>query len=167
MQFHAILYGISKDVYEERIQKLLTLVELWDRKDSFVKTFSGGMKRRLEIARGLLHHPKVLFLDEPTIGLDPQTRNLMWNYIYNLNKEENVTIFFTTHHMEEVQKMAQKIAIIDHGKIIAHGTPDEIRKNAGTEDLEEAFIKITGREVREDKSDFSKQMMRNSSRMMR
>ncbi|MCC2630628.1 MAG: transporter, ATP-binding protein [Candidatus Paceibacter sp.] len=167
LQFHAILYGLKKEVYSERIEKLLNLVELFDRKDSFVKTFSGGMKRRLEIARGLLHHPKVLFLDEPTIGLDPQTRNHMWNYIYDLNKAEQVTIFFTTHHMEEVQKMAQKIAIIDHGKIIAHGTPDEIRTKAGTQDLEEAFIKLTGHEIREEKGDFSKQMMRNSNRMMR
>mgnify|MGYP001561191136 FL=1 len=99
MQFHAILYGLSKEIYQKRIIDLLKLVELWERKDSFVKTFSGGMKRRLEIARGLLHHPKVLFLDEPTIGLDPQTRNHIWTYINNLNKEENVTIFFTTHHM--------------------------------------------------------------------
>jgi ABC-2 type transport system ATP-binding protein len=160
LQFHAVLYGLTKDVYASRIEKLLELVELKDRKNSFVKTFSGGMKRRLEIARGLLHHPKVLFLDEPTIGLDPQTRNLMWNYIYNLNKEENVTIFFTTHHMEEVQKMAQKIAIIDHGKIIEQGTPDEIRKKTGTNDLEEAFIKLTGSKIREETSNFSKSTMR-------
>jgi len=165
LQFHAILYGLPKEVYTERIEKLLSLVELKDRRDSYVKTFSGGMKRRLEIARGLLHHPKVLFLDEPTIGLDPQTRNLMWNYIYNLNKEEHVTIFFTTHHMEEVQRMAQKIAIIDHGKIIAHGTLDEIRTQAGTKDLEEAFIKLTGKEIRDEKSNFSKSTLRGFSKM--
>ena len=165
LQFHAILYGLAKNIYIDRNKKLLELVELWDRKDSFVKTFSGGMKRRLEIARGLLHHPKVLFLDEPTIGLDPQTRNLMWNYIHNLNTQEQVTIFFTTHHMEEVQKMAQKIAIIDHGKIIEVGTPDEIRKKAGTEDLEEAFIKLTGKEIRDEKSNFSKGSLRGFSKM--
>ncbi len=167
LQFHAILYGLSKKVYAGRIEKLLDLVELKDRKDTFVKFFSGGMKRRLEIARGLLHHPKVLFLDEPTIGLDPQTRNHIWNYIYNLNKEEQVTIFFTTHHMEEVQKMAQRIVIIDNGKIIEQGTPDEIRAKAGTEDLEEAFIKLTGKEIREEKGDVSKNIMRTSNRMMR
>lgn len=165
MQFHAILYGLTKEQYGERIEKLLDLVELSDKKDNYIKTFSGGMKRRLEIARGLLHHPKVLFLDEPTIGLDPQTRNHIWNYIYNLNKEEKVTIFFTTHHMEEVQKMAQKIAIIDHGKIIEYGTPDQIRTKAGTQDLEEAFIKLTGREIRDEKSNFSKGTLRGFSRM--
>jgi ABC-2 type transport system ATP-binding protein len=165
LQFHAVLYGIPKSIYADRIEKLLNLVELMDRKDSYVKTFSGGMKRRLEIARGLLHHPKVLFLDEPTIGLDPQTRNHLWNYIYNLNKEENVTIFFTTHHMEEVQRMAQKIAIIDHGKLIESGTPDEIRTKAGTKDLEEAFIKLTGKQIREEKSDFSKGTLRGMAKM--
>lgn len=167
MQFHAILYGLNKKQYTERIEKLLALVELTDKKDLFVKNFSGGMKRRLEIARGLLHHPKVLFLDEPTIGLDPQTRNHIWNYIYNLNKEEKVTIFFTTHHMEEVEKMAQKIAIIDHGKIIEYGTPDEIRRKGNSQSLEEAFINLTGKEIREEKGDVSKNIMRTSNRMMR
>ncbi|MBA3550956.1 ATP-binding cassette domain-containing protein [Patescibacteria group bacterium] len=160
MQFHAILYGLSKSIYTERIPQLLKLVELTDRKDSYVKSFSGGMKRRLEIARGLLHHPKVLFLDEPTIGLDPQTRNHIWSYIKNLNGQEKVTIFFTTLHMEEVERYAEKIAIIDHGKIIETGTPDEIRKKAGTANIEDAFIKLTGKEIRADKSDFSKSTMR-------
>lgn len=167
MQFHAILYGLPKSVYAERIEKLLGLVELTDRKDAYVKNFSGGMKRRLEIARGLLHHPKVLFLDEPTIGLDPQTRNHIWNYIYNLNKEEKVTIFFTTHHMEEVERMAQKIAIIDHGKLIEYGTPDEIRAKGGSQSLEEAFIKLTGKKIREEAGNASKNLMRISNKMMR
>ncbi len=167
MKFHAILYGLTKAEYTDRIGKLLELVELGDRKDSFVKSFSGGMKRRLEIARGLLHHPKVLFLDEPTIGLDPQTRNHIWAYIKKLNQEEKVTIFFTTHHMEEVERMASRIAIIDHGKIIEQGTPDEIRAKAGTESLEDAFITLTGKQIREESGDFSKSMMRNSARMMR
>ncbi len=160
MQFHAILYGLKKEVYADRITKLLELVELKDRKDSYVKTFSGGMKRRLEIARGLLHHPKVLFLDEPTIGLDPQTRNHIWNYIKNLNKEENVTIFFTTHHMEEVERYGEKIAIIDHGKIIEQGTPDEIRKKTGKNSVEDAFIALTGHEMRAEAANFSKSTMR-------
>src|SRR3989344_6792260 len=164
MQFHAILYGLSKNEYTDRIQKLLSLVELWDRKDSYVKTFSGGMKRRLEIARGLLHLPKVLFLDEPTIGLDPQTRNHIWNYVRNLNKEEKVTVFFTTHHMEEVERYGDKIAIIDHGKIIAQGTIEEICKKAGADKLEDAFIALTGKNIRKESSNFSKSTMRGFHR---
>lgn len=160
MQFHAMLYGFSKKDYEERIKNLLTLVDLWDRKDSFVKTFSGGMKRRLEIARGLLHLPKVLFLDEPTIGLDPQTRNHIWNYVRDLNKKEKVTVLFTTHHMEEVERYADRIAIIDHGKIIAQGTVKEIKQQAKAETLEDAFITITGNVIRKESSDFSKSTLR-------
>jgi ABC-2 type transport system ATP-binding protein len=156
LQFHAILYAIPKKIYTDRIKKLLELVELWDRKDSYVKTYSGGMKRRLEIARGLLHTPKVLFLDEPTIGLDPQTRNLIWNYVRNLNKQEKVTIFFTTHHMEEVERYGDRIAIIDHGKIITQGTIPEIMKQTGSPSLEDAFIKLTGHQIREEASNFSK-----------
>ncbi len=167
MQFHAILYGLSKVVYKKRIEDLMKLVELWDRKDSYVKTFSGGMKRRLEIARGLLHHPKVLFLDEPTIGLDPQTRNHIWAYIQNLNKEENVTIFFTTHHMEEVERIAERIAIIDHGKILIIGTIAEILAKAGTDSLEDAFIKLTGSTIREEKGNAGLSQMRISQRLSR
>jgi len=167
MQFHAILYGLKKDVYQRRIIELLNLVELYDRKDSFVKNFSGGMKRRLEIARGLLHHPKVLFLDEPTIGLDPQTRNHMWAYIKNLNEQEGVTIFFTTHHMEEVEKIAQRVAIIDHGKILIDGTIEDIIKKAGKKSLEEAFISLTGSKIREEQGNVSLNQMRVSNKMMR
>ncbi len=167
MQFHAILYGVPKAVYQERIKKLLELVELSDKKDQYVKNFSGGMKRRLEIARGLLHTPTVLFLDEPTIGLDPQTRNHIWSYIYKLNKEEHVTIFFTTHHMEEVERYASKIAIIDHGKIITTGTPDEIRTKAGTESIEDAFIKLTGNKIREEAGNVGQNLMRTANKMMR
>lgn len=160
MQFHAILYGLPKSVYAERIEKLLELVELKDRRDSYVKSFSGGMKRRLEIARGLLHHPKVLFLDEPTIGLDPQTRNHIWNYVKNLNKTEGVTVFFTTHHMEEVERYAEHIAIIDHGKIIGQGTLPEILAKAGKESLEDAFIELTGHQIRAESSNFSQSTLR-------
>ncbi len=167
MQFHAILYGLKKDVYKERIVNLLSLVELYERKDSYVKKFSGGMKRRLEIARGLLHNPKVLFLDEPTIGLDPQTRNHIWTYINNLNKQENVTIFFTTHHMEEVERIAQKIAIIDHGKILIIGTIEDILKKAGTKKLEDAFISLTGSKIREEVGNAGLNQMRISNKLMR
>ena len=108
MEFHAVLYGISSEKRQKGIKELLNLVELWDRKDSLVKTFSGGMKRRLEIARGLLHRPKIFFLDEPTQGLDPQTRNHIWHYIKNLSEQEGITIFFTTHYLEEAQEYAQR-----------------------------------------------------------
>lgn len=150
MQFHAVLFGL-KNVHN-RIKDLLEFVELWDRKDHLVKTFSGGMKRRLEIARGLLHHPTVLFLDEPTVGLDPQTRNLLWTHIHELNKKEGVTVFLTTHYMEEAEKMADEIAIIDHGKIIAQGTSELLKKQTKTDSLEEAFLSFTGRTIREEEA---------------
>lgn len=166
LQFHAILYGVPSNLYKERIEILLKLVELDKRKNSYVKTFSGGMKRRLEIARGLLHHPRVLFLDEPTLGLDPQTRNLLWNYVKNLNKEEQVTVFFTTHLMEEVERFAQRVIIIDRGKIIVEGTVQDIVKQSNTTSLEDAFIKLTGHQIREESSDFSKNQVRTTVRLM-
>ena len=150
MEFHGVLYDVPKKLRRERIEQLMKFVELWDRKDSLVKEFSGGMKRRLEIARGLLHHPKIIFLDEPTIGLDPQTRNHMWEYLKNLNKNEGTTIFFTTHYMEEADRIAGRIAIIDHGKIIASGTSAELKAKTSTNSLEEAFLSLTGNIIRED-----------------
>jgi ABC-2 type transport system ATP-binding protein len=150
LEFHGVLYNVEKKLRRRRIEELMNFVELWDRKDSLVKEFSGGMKRRLEIARGLLHHPKVLFLDEPTLGLDPQTRNHMWTYLQELNKTEGITVFFTTHYMEEASKIAQRIAIIDHGKIIATGTSEELQKETGTASLEEAFLKLTGNVIRDE-----------------
>jgi len=149
MEFHGVLYGVPKDVRRKRIQELMTFVELWDRKNDLVKTFSGGMKRRLEIARGLLHHPKVLFLDEPTLGLDPQTRNHIWSYIQNLNKTEGITIFFSTHYMEEADRVADRVAIIDHGTIIASGTVKELKDQTETTSLEDAFLKLTGKVIRD------------------
>ena len=122
LEFHGILYGVPQATRRARIRELLALVELADRKNSFVRDFSGGMKRRLEIAGGLLHHPQILFLDEPTLGLDPQTRNHLWNYVSTLNRENGVTVFFTTHYMEEADGIAEHIAIIDHGRIIAEGS---------------------------------------------
>ncbi len=158
LEFHGILYKVSKDLRRKRMEELLKLVDLWERKDHLVKTFSGGMKRRLEIARGLLHHPKIFFLDEPTIGLDPQTRNQMWSYILDLNKKEGITIFFTTHYMEEAERIAQRIAIIDHGKIIAQGTSSSLEKQTKTNSLEEAFLSLTGREIREEEATASDHM---------
>jgi len=150
MEFHGVLYKVPKRLREKRIEQLLTFVELWDRKDDLVKHFSGGMKRRLEIARGLLHHPTILFLDEPTLGLDPQTRNHIWAYIKNLNKEERVTVFFTTHYMEEADRVADRVAIIDQGRIIAEGTPAKLKERTNSSNLEDAFIALTGKKIREE-----------------
>jgi len=150
MEFHAVLYGIPLEDRKKGIKDLLTLVELWDRRDSMVKTFSGGMKRRLEIARGLLHRPKIFFLDEPTQGLDPQTRNHMWHYIKNLSEKEGITIFFTTHYLEEAQEYAERIAIMDQGKIITEGNLVDLLKKTGEKTLEEAFLKLTGSDIREE-----------------
>ena len=123
-----------------------------------VKNFSGGMKRRLEVARGLIHHPKILFLDEPTLGLDPQTRNHIWNYIKDLNRTEQMTVFFTTHYMEEAERAASRVAIIDHGKIISQGTSTELRQKTKTNSLEEAFLALTGHAIREERAGATEQM---------
>lgn len=152
MEFHGVLYSIPKQLRRQRIEQLLKIVELWDRKDELVKRFSGGMKRRLEIARGLLHHPKVLFLDEPTLGLDPQTRNNIWEHIKGLNRTEGITVFFTTHYMEEAERAANYICIIDHGRITSQGTPEELKKRTKTKSLEDAFIKLTGTKIREEEA---------------
>jgi len=166
MKLHAVLYSIPRSQTNSRIKDLLEFVELWDRKDDMVKNFSGGMKRRLEIARGLLHHPKILFLDEPTLGLDPQTRNHMWQYVENLSKKEGMTVFFTTHYMEEAERTAQRIAIIDHGKIIAKGTFSELKNQTKAKSLEEAFLKLTGNKIREEEAS-GKDRMRQRVNMHR
>jgi ABC-2 type transport system ATP-binding protein len=150
MEFHAVLYKVPGNEIKPRIEKFLNLVELWDKKNDLVKTFSGGMKRRLEIARGLLHRPEILFLDEPTQGLDPQTRNKIWEYLQNLNKETQITIFFTTHYMEEAAQIAQRIAIMDHGKIIETGTVTSLTAKTQSKSLEEAFLKFTGTAIRDE-----------------
>jgi len=152
IDFHGILYGVPTELRQKRIRELMDIVGLWDKRNNLVKTFSGGMKRRLEIARGLSHHPKIFFLDEPTLGLDPQTRNQIWEYIQKLNKKEGITIFFTTHYMEEAEKMAQRIAIIDYGKIIMQGTVEELKKQTKTNTLEKAFLKLTGESIREEEA---------------
>jgi len=165
MEFHAVFYSVPKDVMKKRIEHLLKFVGLWDRRDSLVETFSGGMKRRLEIARALTHHPKILFLDEPTIGLDPQTRDSIWKYIRELNKTEKMTVFMTTHYIEEAEKVADRVAIIDNGKILQIGSPKELIKLTKTKSLEEAFLKLTGRKIRdEDASSMDKARLK--ARMM-
>jgi ABC-2 type transport system ATP-binding protein len=166
MEFHAVLYNIKPKISKERIIELLKLVELWDRKDELVKNFSGGMKRRLEIARGLIHHPKILFLDEPSIGLDPQTRNFLWTYIKKMNEKENMTIFLTTHYMEEAEKVADNIAIIDNGNIIEIGSSKKLEKDTKSKSLEEAFLKMTGHNMREETAS-GKDGMRMRRRMWR
>jgi len=130
LEFHAMLYNVPKAVREERIKYMLEMVGLYDRKDDLVNTFSGGMKRRLEIARGLLHYPKILFLDEPTLGLDPQTRSHIWEYIHQLRKKEDITIFLTTHYMGEAEN-CDRVAIIDYGEIIAVDSPFDLKKEIG------------------------------------
>lgn len=152
MQIHAVLYGIPKKDQKSRMEELLKLVDLWERRDSMVKTYSGGMRRRLEIARGLMHHPKILFLDEPTLGLDTQTRNLLWDYVKKLSQHEGMTIFFTTHYLDEAEAVAERIAIIDHGKIIATGTSKELAKQTKTNSLEDAYLELTGKTVRDETS---------------
>jgi ABC-2 type transport system ATP-binding protein len=158
MDLHGVLYGVPRKTRTERIQSLLTLFELWERRDAIVKTFSGGMKRRLEIARGLLHTPKILFLDEPTLGLDPQSRNQLWTHVKHLNETEGVTVFLTTHYMDEADRVAHRIAIIDHGRVVAQGSSQELKTQTSTESLEHAFLALTGTTIRDERADAADQM---------
>jgi ABC-2 type transport system ATP-binding protein len=130
LRFHAELYGVPKSVVNDRLRRVMEMVALWDRKDAKVMTFSGGMKRRLEIARGLLHSPRVLFLDEPTVGLDPQTRAAIWGYINELRVSEDITIFMTTHYMDEAE-YCDRIAIIDHGESMTTISPEALKASVG------------------------------------
>jgi ABC-2 type transport system ATP-binding protein len=166
MELHAALYSVPRSVRAERTERLLRLFELWDRRNDRVKTFSGGMRRRLEIARGLLHTPKILFLDEPTLGLDPQTRNQLWTHVKRLNDQERVTVFLTTHYMEEAERVARRIAIIDHGAIVAQGSPEELKRQTSSETLEQAFLALTGSSIRDEQAG-SIDQMRNMARMWR
>ena len=166
MDLHGVLYDVPDKERRQRSEELLKFVDLWDRKDSHVKEFSGGMKRRLEIARGLLHKPKILFLDEPTIGLDAQTRYLLWDRLEKLNKTEGMTIFLTTHQMEEADRIATRIAIMDHGKIIATGTSEELKKQTKTKFLEDAFLALTGKTIRDEEAG-SGDRMRKMQRLRR
>jgi len=151
LRFHALVYSVPASVREQRIEQFLKMMELWDKRHNKVQTFSGGMKRRLELARGLLHHPRVLFLDEPTLGLDPQTRNRMWEYILELRRQEATTIFLTTHYMDEAEN-ADRIAVIDYGKLIAMDTPAKLKRMVGkdivslkTDDNDKAMAEIRRR----------------------
>jgi ABC-2 type transport system ATP-binding protein len=149
LELHAELYGVESRLVAPRSEQVLKMVGLWDRKDNVVATFSGGMRRRLEIARGLMHSPRVLFLDEPTIGLDPQTRRSIWGYIRELKEREEITIFMTTHYMDEAE-WCDRIAIMDHGQIVALDTPEALKAQVGkdrvsihTDDDEAAIEALT------------------------
>jgi len=166
MDLHGVLYHVPRKVRHERTEMLLKLFELWDRRKAYVKEFSGGMKRRLEIARGFLHTPKILFLDEPTLGLDPQSRNQLWTHVKNLNETEGVTVFLTTHYMDEAERVANRIAIVDHGKIVAQGSPDELKEQTSTDSLEGAFLALTGSSIRDEKAGSSDQI-RQMAKMWR
>jgi len=166
MELHGVLYHVPRKVRAERIENLLKLFELWERRDDYVKQFSGGMKRRLEIARGFLHTPKILFLDEPTLGLDPQSRNQLWTHVKRLNETENTTVFLTTHYMDEADRVAHRIAIVDHGQLIAQGTSAELKASTNTDTLENAFLALTGESLR-DESASSADNMRQVARMWR
>jgi ABC-2 type transport system ATP-binding protein len=132
LRLHAELYGVERELVAPRMRQVLEMVGLWERRKSAVMTFSGGMRRRLEIARGLMHSPRVLFLDEPTIGLDPQTRNSIWGYIRELQESEKITIFMTTHYMDEAE-FCGRIAIMDHGEIVALDTPEALKEQVGAD----------------------------------
>jgi ABC-2 type transport system ATP-binding protein len=158
MELHGVLYDVPRAVRRERTERLLRLFDLWERRDEQVKKFSGGMKRRLEIARGFLHTPKILFLDEPTLGLDPQSRNQLWTHVKALNETEEVTVFLTTHYMDEADRVAQRIAVIDHGRIVAMGSSRELKEQTGTGSLEEAFLALTGSTIRDESAGAADQM---------
>jgi ABC-2 type transport system ATP-binding protein len=158
MELHGVLYSVPREVRRERTEMLLKLFDLWERRNAQVKEFSGGMKRRLEIARGFLHTPKILFLDEPTLGLDPQSRNQLWTHVKSLNETEKVTVFLTTHYMDEADRVAQRIAVIDHGKIVAMGSSQELKERTGTESLEEAFLALTGTSIRDESANATDRM---------
>jgi ABC-2 type transport system ATP-binding protein len=166
MEIHGVLYHVPHKVRKERTEALLKQFELWERRKDQVKKFSGGMKRRLEIARGFLHTPKILFLDEPTLGLDPQSRNQLWTHVKHLNETENTTVFLTTHYMDEADKVAHRIAIMDHGKIVAQGTSAELKDQTNTESLEGAFLALTGSSLRDEGAD-SKAALRQVAQMWR
>jgi len=145
LELHGVLYGVPRRERAERIERLLKQFELWEKRAQPTKTFSGGMKRRLEIARGFLHTPRVLFLDEPTLGLDPQSRNQLWTHVKALNASDGVTVFLTTHYMDEAERVAQ-------------GTPGELKAQTGTEKLEDAFLKLTGTAIRDESAGAADQM---------
>ena len=167
LDFHARMYGLNRRTREQRIRDVLELVELSDKADVLLDKYSGGMQRRLEIARGLMHHPNVLFLDEPTLGLDAQTRRHIWSYIKEMNESDQVTIVLTTHYMEEADFLCNRVAIIDHGKIVICDRPEALKVMIRSEkcpdpSLEDVFLHFTGKEIREEGGN----MQQHSKRIM-
>jgi ABC-2 type transport system ATP-binding protein len=158
MEIHGVLYHVPHKLRRQRTEVLLQQFELWERRKDRVKTFSGGMKRRLEIARGFLHTPKILFLDEPTLGLDPQSRNQLWTHVKKVNEAEKVTVMLTTHYMDEADRVAHRVGVIDHGKLVAQGTPQAIKEQTGAATLEDAFLKLTGSTIRDESAGSADQM---------
>ncbi|MGN6475074.1 MAG: ABC transporter ATP-binding protein [Mycobacteriales bacterium] len=152
LKLHAELYGLDRHTIPDRMKQMLDMVDLWDRRKAKVFSYSGGMRRRLEIARGLLHSPRVLFLDEPTLGLDPQSRRTIWSYLRALRESEGTTIFMTTHYMEEAES-CDRIAIIDRGEIVALDTPTTLKAAAGVDHLDDVFIHYTGSAIRDGVAD--------------
>jgi ABC-2 type transport system ATP-binding protein len=158
MEIHGVLYHVPHKLRHQRIEALLKQFELWERRKDQVKKYSGGMKRRLEIARGFLHTPKILFLDEPTLGLDPQSRNQLWTHVKKVNEAEKTTVFLTTHYMDEADRVAHRVGVIDHGKLVAVGTPAELKEQTKTGSLEEAFLALTGSSIRDESAGSADQM---------
>lgn len=165
LEFHGMIYHMPKVRRRRRLEEVLKLVSLWDWRDAIVRTFSGGMKRRLEIARGLMHEPDVLFLDEPTIGLDPQTRRRIWETLRHLRTDRRTTLFLTTHSMEEAQA-CDRVAVMDHGRLLALGPPMDLIAQHRVANLEEVFLNLTGHDLR-DGSLSEEQMARSRIRKMR
>jgi len=157
LNFHGMIYHLPSKIRKARIEEVLSMAGLYSKKNYIVRTFSGGMKRRLEIARGLMHRPKILFLDEPTIGLDPQTRQYIWDYILDLAQKESITVFLTTHYMDEAE-ICQRVGIIDHGRIVDLDTPDMLKNKYRVPSLNEVFLEATGRNMREEESDAKEQL---------
>jgi ABC-2 type transport system ATP-binding protein len=151
LHYHCLLYHVPREDRAERVDAALQMLGLYERRDDEVRSFSGGMKRRLEIARALLHEPAVLFLDEPTVGLDPQTRRAVWSHLHDLREQTGMTLFFSTHYMGEAED-ADRVSIVDHGRVIAAGRPDGIRDRLGAETLEDAFVELTGSEIRAEEA---------------
>jgi ABC-2 type transport system ATP-binding protein len=153
LELHGVFYGVARREARERGERLLEEFELWEHRNRRAKLLSGGMKRRLEVARAFMHMPKILFMDEPTLGLDPQSRNKLWQHMQALRSSCGTTFFLTTHYMDEAERLADRVAIIDHGRIVCQDTPAGLMSRTGTRSLEAAFLSITGFATREESGD--------------